>query len=408
MGEAIDYMMMKLIVLAAALTAVAFAAPRSTDSFAHEETTLVQTQAYQASINGLKKQFSELQVSLKDQSYMQVTPGVKSTIDKMVKLIESDIEPAINDAHRADQALLDTEMGKIQTYRDAVFAQQEILYAKADEIRGWITEHNKLVIEWDARAEKFIAARDVWTITHNNKTTTCCAKDNAAVVDVAYLEPYHQCDFKAPEADHCIQKTKDSVHGYVDPYFVNGRNHYLELVRNCDFLGNLTVAKHQVFQAADEDCDDYEERSRSKADMIASETATFESNWAELRDGYRTNITIKENLYNGKKAVVEHDEGDRHNEWESTQIIKCMLVNYKNGGGFDNAALETCKGSAGDTAHLVIVYPEMVERIAWVIDPFEPLSEYDHDTTCHEVVVQANPVCDVRAQKAIPECNNHM
>merc|ERR1711934_1266501 len=94
MGEAIDYMMMKLIVLAAALTAVAFAAPRSTDSFAHEETTLVQTQAYQASINGLKKQFSELQVSLKDQSYMQVTPGVKSTIDKMVKLIESDIEPA--------------------------------------------------------------------------------------------------------------------------------------------------------------------------------------------------------------------------------------------------------------------------------------------------------------------------
>jgi hypothetical protein len=401
-------MMMKLIVLAAALTAVAFAAPRSTDSFAHEETTLVQTQAYQASINGLKKQFSELQVSLKDQSYMQVTPGVKSTIDKMVKLIESDIEPAINDAHRADQALLDTEMGKIQTYRDAVFAQQEILYAKADEIRGWITEHNKLVIEWDARAEKFIAARDVWTITHNNKTTTCCAKDNAAVVDVAYLEPYHQCDFKAPEADECISKATNNVHSYVEPYFTNGFNHYLELVRNCDFLGNLTVAKHQLFTAADEDCDNYEEKTRSKADLIATETATFEHNWATLRDGYRTNITIMEDEYTGKEAQVKSDEADRKNEWESTQIIKCMLVNYKAGGGFDDASLSKCKDASGDIDHLVIVYPAMVERITWILEEFEALTEYQHDQTCHEVVVQENPVCEVHAQKAIPECSNHM
>merc|ERR1712167_293662 len=186
----------KLIVVAAALSAVAFSAPHS---YQAEDVTLVQAKAYEGAVNNLKKQFAELQVSLKSTTYAKVTPGVKDTIDKMTALIESDIEPAINDAHRADQSLLDTEMEKIQNYRDAVFAQQEILYAKA------------------------------------------------------------------AEADQCIQKTKDSVHGYVNPYFVNGRNHYLELVRNCDFLGNLTVAKHQVFQAADEDCGDYEERTRSKA-----------------------------------------------------------------------------------------------------------------------------------------------
>lgn len=299
-------------------------------------------------------------------------------------------------------------MAKIQTYRDAVFAQQEILYAKADEIRGWITEHNKLVIEWDARAEKFIAARDVWTITHNNKTTTCCAKDNAAVVDVAYLEPYHQCDFKAPEADECISKATNNVHSYVEPYFTNGFNHYLELVRNCDFLGNLTVAKHQLFTAADEDCDNYEEKTRSKADLIATETATFEHNWATLRDGYRTNITIMEDEYTGKEAQVKSDEADRKNEWESTQIIKCMLVNYKAGGGFDDASLSKCKDASGDIDHLVIVYPAMVERITWILEEFEALTEYQHDQTCHEVVVQENPVCEVHAQKAIPECSNHM
>jgi hypothetical protein len=326
----------------------------------------------------------------------------------MVALIESDIEPAINDAHRADQQLVDTEMAKIQNYRDAVFAQQEILYAKADDIRTWIGEHNDLVVDWRTRAEKFISTRDDWTATHNNKTVTCCAKDNAAVVDVAYLEAYHQCDFKAPEADQCISKTTSSVQSYVEPYFTDGLNHYLELVKNCDYLGNLTVTKHQAFQEADEDCDSYEEKTRSKADLIASETAQFESDWAELRDGYRTNVTIMEDEYNGQEAQVKSDEHDRKNEWESTQIIKCMLVNYKAGGEFDDAALETCKQNAGSIDHLNIVYPPMVARITWVLEDFEPLSEYDHDQTCHEVVVQDNPVCEVRAQKAIPECSNHM
>jgi len=409
-GNPSDYMMLapKLILLAAALSAVAFAAPRNVDSHFVEETALVQAKVYQSSINSLQKQFSELQVSLKSKTYAEVTPGVKDTIDKMTALIESDIEPAIHDAHRSDQELLDTEMQKIQTYTDSIRSQQTILYAKADDIRKWIGEHNDLVGEWRTRAEKFIAARDDWTATHNNKTVTCCAKDNAAVVDVAYLSPYHQCDYKATGADDCIDNALANVKSYVEPYFTDGLNHYLDLVKTCDFLGNLTVTKHQAFQTADEDCDSYEEQTRSKADLIASETAQFESDWANLRDGYRVNITIREDRYNGHEAQVKSDEADRKNEWTSTQTIKCMLVNYKNGGGFDDDSLSTCQGQTGDTTAFNIVYPAMVEQITWNLEPFAPLSEYDHDQTCHEEVVQEDPVCEVAAQKPIPECNNHM
>jgi hypothetical protein len=299
-------------------------------------------------------------------------------------------------------------MAKIQTYTDAIHAGQAILYSKADEIRGWITEHNNMVVEWKGLAEKFIAADNAWTTTHNNMTTTCCAKDNAAVIDVAYLEPSHSCDFKAADADKCIEKTRDSVDGYVNPYFVEGQTHYHELVRNCDFLGNLTVAKHKAFDIANENCDSKEIATRAKADLIGTETTKFVHNWETLREGYRANVTIMEEVYNGFQATVEHDTADRKNEWTSTQVIKCMLIAFKEGGGFDQATLTTCQGKTGDTAHLVIKYPEMVERIQWVLEPFVELSDYEHDTTCHKNVEQANPECEVAPQKAEPQCTNHM
>jgi len=401
----------KLILLAAALSAVAFAAPRSTDDYFEEETLLVQDQAYQLSVNNLKKQFSELQTSLGSKSYAQVTPRVKSVIDDMVKMIETEIEVAIKDAHVADQILVDTEMAKIQTYRNTIFAQQKILYAKAADIRKWIKEHNQLVVDWRGLAEKRIAAANDWTTTHNNMKTTCCAKDNSAVLDVAYLSPYHECDFKTghgkDKADGCIDRALANTKSYVDPYFKNGRNTYLQLVKKCDNLGNLTVTKHNAYNQADEACDHKEEATRSKADLITTETQSFAASWKSTRDGYRVNVTMMENEYNKKEAQAKHDEKDRKNEWTSTQIIKCMLVNYKAGGGFNDESLASCKTKSRNTGHLNVKYPTMVARITWELAPFQAVSEYDHATTCHADVVQAEPVCQVRAQKPIPECENH-
>lgn len=369
---------------------------------------MVQAKAYQGSIDTLKKQFAELQVQLKDTTYAQVTPKVKQVIDRMVALMEKEIEPAINDAHRADQMLLNEEMEKIQNYANAVQVQQNLLRGDADQIRTWIGEHNALVIEWRTRAEAFLAARDLWTITHVNMTTTCCARDNAAVVDVAYLEPAHECDFKAPEADKCVAKTAASVKSYVDPYFVEGRNHYLELVNNCNYLTNLEEVHQEAFNRANSDCDSKETETRAKSKIIAEASAKFWSNWNTLKHGYHTNITIMETRYRRKEAQAEHDEKDRKNEWTSTQVIKCMLENYKVGGGFNQPALTACEGKTRVTNHLDLNYPKMVARLGWHLEPFVELSSYDHDDTCHEVVVQATPVCVVSPQKPIPECSNHM
>merc|ERR1711934_1130699 len=213
---------------------------RTNDDAFVEETLLVQSKAYEVQYNSVKKQFSELQVQLKGKSYAQVTPGVKKTIDQMKDLIENEIEVAINDAHHADQELLNTEMGKIQDYTNTVKTQRTILYATAKRIRGMITEHNNLVNEWrDLAVARTNAATD-WTNTHNKAKTTCCAKDNAGVVDVAYLAPYHQCDFKTK---------KDPKTG----------------PDGCTDRNDETVRRHNAYTKADLSCDNKEQATRAKA-----------------------------------------------------------------------------------------------------------------------------------------------
>jgi len=398
----------KLVLAAATLSAIALAAPRTVPE---ESLVELQTSMFADNVAKLKQQYSELQVTLKDKTYAQVTPAVQETIDKMKTLINDDVLPAIKKAHTADQDMLDLARQGIQTYTDGIQLQQNNLHKTADMIRGWISHHNTLVTQWRDHALDFISTRDIWLHFHANKTQTCCAKRSAAVLDVAYLEPYHACNFKAPDADHCVQKTEDSVRGYVEPYFENGRQHYLELVNNCAYLEAQTVIKQANFRTAEQVCNDKAMETRKKAEEINTETTTFIENWKNLRTGYTTQIEIKTNEYNTQKGRVESDEGDRKNEWVSINIILCMLDHYVTGGGFNTASLNQCKegtSGAGYTSHLNIVYPAAVAPIDWTLQEFDKLTEYDHDQTCSENVVPANPVCEVLPQKPFPACTNHL
>merc|ERR1712139_684262 len=129
---------MKLVVVTALLAAVAFAAPRNfleTDAVVPEE--LVQTGTSE-SVESLKKQFHELQMQLKDGS--KATPGVIEVINDMVALIESDIEVAINDAHKADQDTLDAKMAYIGDLNAAYSNMVAELNVRADGIEKLIAD----------------------------------------------------------------------------------------------------------------------------------------------------------------------------------------------------------------------------------------------------------------------------
>eukprot|EP00657_Telonema_sp_P-1_P009847 TRINITY_DN4083_c0_g1_i2.p1 TRINITY_DN4083_c0_g1~~TRINITY_DN4083_c0_g1_i2.p1 ORF type:complete len:412 (+),score=146.92 TRINITY_DN4083_c0_g1_i2:131-1366(+) len=391
-----------------ALCAVAFSAPTAS-SFV-EDTTLVQSESSMSKVNNLQRQFSQLQTSVGSKAYSELsrTSAVKDTIDDMIALVDKEIEPAINDAHKVDQEVLNTVFSQIRTYTHIVKGQKADLRVREARIRNWITEHNQKAAQWDKAGVRFMSTRDKWTRTHNKKTETCCARDNAAVVDVAYLKAYGRCDFKAPDADKCIEVVEKSVEAYTGGYFDRGLTHYNSLVSKCAQLVTDTQTTMNTFNKANAGCDKIEQQTRALADTIGEATRTFTKDWVATKNAYAIAIGKKENHFKRESARVSHDESDRKDEWSSTQIIKCMLVNYKAGGSFNDAGMAKCNKAAKKINHLVIEYPQLPTHITWSLKEFSALSRYTHPRTCHQVVTQENPMCKVRTQKPIPQCSNHL
>merc|ERR1712196_547300 len=99
MGKQIA-MMAKLVLLAAVLSAVALAAPTTsfveTDTVVPEE--MVQTNsASDSSVALLKKQFADLQTEIQDGSVK--TAAVQVVINKMIDMVDNQVNTAIKQAH---------------------------------------------------------------------------------------------------------------------------------------------------------------------------------------------------------------------------------------------------------------------------------------------------------------------
>merc|ERR1712072_1003921 len=149
----------KLVVLAALLSAVAFAAPRTvfveTEGAAVEE-TLVQSSAKTATaVAMLKNQFKALEVQLK--SGAKVPPAVAKVINEMIQMVTDDIEPAIKEAHAADQEEINAKMKVITDYNSVQTDKRNLLLTTGDNIEKSIGEHNKVALAWDLAAKAYLA-----------------------------------------------------------------------------------------------------------------------------------------------------------------------------------------------------------------------------------------------------------
>merc|ERR1712216_308032 len=129
MGDRRRMMMsIKLVCLAATLSAVAFAAPSTLTS---EDMGMRLHESHQ--VTSLKKQFNELQVQLK--SGAEITPAVQETIQKTIDMVTNDIEPTITEAHDADQEELNALMGAVQAHNDFTEAYTAQLLEEAADLR---------------------------------------------------------------------------------------------------------------------------------------------------------------------------------------------------------------------------------------------------------------------------------
>merc|ERR1712166_757882 len=369
---------LRLLLVAAVPSAVAFTAPTSSTEPA-EELDLVQAPSTSGPVADLQKQYSTLQVDLQSKTYAQVTPAVKNTISQMIVIIQTEIEPVFPENHRLDQAELDTSMQAIKEYVIAQQEKQNFLFKRAKGLSGKIKEHNAMVPQWTVAAKAFQAADKKWTDTFVDREVTCCAKAKAGVTDRAYLEPFARCDFKSKDADSCVDRAEKSVEEYTADKFSKGLKLYKGLTTKCAYLVAEEPKTHAAFISADNACDSVARNARSTAVYIR---------------GAKTDTKIS------------HEEKERQQEWTSVQVIKCMLTNYQTGGGFDDKSLKKCSGKAADIEDLKLdhLVGQIPKRIKWVPQTFKGLTPYTHPKACDKLVQQKRRQCHILPEVGAPTC----
>jgi len=390
---------------------VAFAAPRGMVHEVEETTELVQTtsQVAASKVAVLKKDFAKLQSQL--QAGAKVTPGVAATIQKLIDMVNNEIEPAIDEAHAADQKMLEADHQALLDLNDAYVAQRDALLANAADIRASQNAFNVDVGEWKKATEDYTLAAQVYVATYNKRNDVCCQKDNAGVLDVVYTPAYYACDFTNDDtADNCISDADNSIASFTVDHFAAGKSKYDDLFTRCNKLKEDFQLATTDLSNKDEACDGKRDDATNLEDKISSDRSTFDPLWADSVSNYNDGWTKSLNKFDATVSRVHRDEADRHSEWKSTQEIECMLKAYQNSGTFNEAELEACNKDVSMN-HLVNIYPTAPEKEHSNLPPWVEMHSY---AAFKDVCEPANaPVleafhCEVAAPKPFPSCSNHV
>merc|ERR1711907_735675 len=331
MGTKQIAMMAKLVLLAAVLSAVALAAPTTsfveTDTVVPEE--MVQTNAASdSSIALLKKQFADLQAEIQDGSVK--TAAVQVVINKMIDMVDNQVEPGIQQAHLADQQAISTTHQIIVGFNLDYAGKRKVLDTELASIQRDIDRHNVAAQKWSSAATAFLNAIKKYEQDVSDKTHTCCDKQQAAKVATEYTPAYATCDYTSKDAGKCTDVAKANVAAAVQADFNHGLTRYKDLVKGCASYTETVAASLVDYNHKNNHCDD------SQADCLTQQK-------------------------------------DRKNEWQSAQEIRCMLSLYakaastgKLGGNgvFDEAEMAVCKSKI-KTIHLVVTYPEVPAQVQW-------------------------------------------
>jgi len=394
---------MKLVVVTALLAAVAFGAPRTMDVDTVVPESLVQS-GTSMSVESLQKQFEELKASVEGTEH--ATPGVIEIINDMVTLIETEIEKAINDAHHADQTTLNTQMSEIQDLNDVYTQHVKLLNEEAGRIELQITDAIEKSAIWKGKSEDFTTAENHYLYVYDNKTETCCRQDNAGVIDVQYTPAFATCDYTVPAGMQCGARAIQAAVDIVTTPFTDGLALYRALVFACNTLKVDLVAADEACENAFGACDTAKQNTKSAETETQQEKDSWSGRWDQTIAEYNGNYTHLMSVYDTTKARVEKDELDRKKEWPAVQTIKCMLLNYRDGGTFDNAAHEKC--NTGIVTKLDIGYPAVVKQLSWdkhVFTEFTDASAYE--STCDARKPAPEFTCVVAEPNPVPVCTDH-
>jgi len=401
----------KLVVLAAVLSAVALAAPVGT-AYEAEATELVQTtaQATASRIQSLKDDFAQLKSKImatktKDSRF-------DSAIEKLLKLVSDEIQPAINEAHAADQMMVEEDHQTIVDLNTNYVNERDGLLATATGIRTKQTNFNTDVAEWKAAAHDYEVASQVYLSVYADRNKICCDKDKAGVLDVVYTPAYYACDFSNDAtAENCVSDADSSISSFTVDRFAAGKEKYDGLFTHCNTLKASFIDATNDLDAKDTACDGKRNDAKDLESEITAERKTFDPLWSDSVSGYTAAYKRDTDKYaQTTKDVQGTREPDRKAEWKSVDEIECMLKTFKVHRSFTEEQLKECNERKVHVGHLKITYPATPAKEHQTLPAWVAMDSYSaFERTCEEEnVPQLEPhTCNPGEAKAYPSCTNH-
>eukprot|EP00657_Telonema_sp_P-1_P009175 TRINITY_DN334_c0_g1_i3.p1 TRINITY_DN334_c0_g1~~TRINITY_DN334_c0_g1_i3.p1 ORF type:complete len:434 (+),score=158.64 TRINITY_DN334_c0_g1_i3:209-1510(+) len=406
----------RLVVLAAMLSVVAFAAPRGMDS--EVDNTEISTVPEEHSsvhtnpkVAFLKEQFNQLQTQMK--SGEEITPGLARTVAKMVEIISKEVEPAIIEQHESDQEQLNLLMDSIGSHNKRTTEYTNQLQKEAADLRTKIKEHNSMSMQWKKQGEVYNAHIPVYESKYLNRSKVCCHREQAAVKELVHTKPSYSCDFTKPDADSCIQRADVDIRSKTEQLFAKGQAYYDLWHSSCNKEKSDQALHSKKNNKLDIRCDELQAEVIGRKLYIDNERTRFMAEWTKTTTQYAPIYKKRRYAYTAEEVVQWNREATRKDEWNSVELIKCLLSGYAAGGKFTKKDIVKCNKDIS-TYHLNLVYPKWV----CMLDYKPVLADFPSVTVTKtwSHLCQATPklsnapfeTCKIPEDKIAPVCSNHI
>merc|ERR1712166_16883 len=361
---------------------------------AEERIGNLQTQFIQAQqrIGYLKTQFIRLQNQM--QAGAKITPGVKKTVENMLRLIP-DLTKAITEARTAEQSELN-EQAKIVVESEGKDVRSSLLES-AKTYQDAIGRFNTYAGFLSKRASSHVKAIAKYKSSLSADMFMCCTQEQALFFKskgseyentVAFSSSYAKCDVTQKMTKKCNKfTTADIQHGgctSMEEIPKKARSKVLETEASCNNMV-AAVAAERI--------------------GLDSGMAAVKNQWAKDKKFYQKKFDQASKNFQTVASKVGKTVSSGQKEWASVKLIECMLKKFADGSKLDSETQKECKKNLKPNPNLTLVMPKPNQAPDWKTPTFEPLLE-DHiskDTSdCAKTMDTASTtkLCTVTSRQA--------
>jgi len=304
--------------------------------------TLIESDSTQGSVDALQVQFEEINASLKDGS--KVSRTMKQTINTMISLIKSSIEPLITTGHATDQARIHESHRAVKDFNSAWRVTRKALYVDSGDARNEIRTHNndaKLLAK-DAQTHKDSVKDYEAKVSQERKDH--CEKKNSAVPQVSYPPNGAVCAAASvSSAKTCIAAAQTALTETITANMTSGFNRYKAAIKALESSIAAKKSARTAIGVSSTQCSKRIGIVTNQRSVVYASLRRLKKLFKDASSKYNSKHSKVIASYNKARKDVEKNEQTRKLQWASVVEIKCMLTKVRDGGKFDGKDWAKCK-----------------------------------------------------------------